>query len=174
MKTSTFLSLSTTVLFGVLDFSSATSPPPPGYYHREGHGKPGHPKSGYPTRTYPYNLGTGAPIIRTQPPEYTKPWETPVPRTGYELQPDVAHPYPPADPNVSIDDPSNLFDPYFPGIVIDFPDTNLIVDPVDNNDYRKKECPVRLISTANKFPQRIHLTRCRQSTMTVSKTSVRN
>ena len=70
MKTSTFLTISTSVLLGALDVSSALSPPPrDDSYSSSARGL-------YPSKTYTYNFATQSPASTRKSPVYT---ETPKP-----------------------------------------------------------------------------------------------
>lgn len=71
MKTSTFLTLSTSVLVGVLDVSFATAPPPRDYHSSSS----SRGASSYPSKAYVYNFPTKTSAI----PEHPKYTETPRP-----------------------------------------------------------------------------------------------
>lgn len=122
MKTSTFLTLSTSVLVGLLDVSSALSPPTRDYHSSSSLGDPSSP-----SRTYEYNFGTKTSSISGRPPVHT---ESPRPVKEYPYvldipeSPDIAEPPPIPDSELA---KINSFESeiYFP---IPIPDTELLPD----------------------------------------------
>ena len=84
MKTSTFLSLSTSVFVGVLDVSLALSPPPRDYYSSLS----SQGDASYPSKTYEYKFPTQTSSI-SEPPKYT---ESPGPVKDYPYLVELPNP----------------------------------------------------------------------------------
>lgn len=109
MKTSTFLTLSTSVLVGLLDASFATSPPPRDYYSSSSsRGSPSHP-----SKTYEYKFPTQTSSIPKEP-KYTEP---PRPVKGYPYVVDL-----PESPDISDPPQISNTDSYNPFQTVDLTD----------------------------------------------------